>query len=190
MLPSLGFEVNAATAVTFREVCTVDSSNLQMVKASRAQDVASVSVKSLHLLNVFVLDVAEAAGTGDVMKQNGIWSAMIWMWYTWCTASSARSCSGCSADTSWPPWSRTSWWTPQMLHCANISRGSAKLYARMLRQGAQMDVSLWGKMCISDSPPAQTLLSHVNWNWRVKIQNYGKKLTFKQSISRKIKFTK
>ena len=77
MLPSLGFEVNAATAVTSREVCTVDSSNLQMVQASSAQDVASVPVKSLHLLNVFVLDVAEAAGTGDVMKQNGIWSAMI-----------------------------------------------------------------------------------------------------------------
>ena len=50
----------------------VDSSNLQMVQASRAQDVASVPVKCLHLLNVFVLDVAEAAGTGDAMNQNGI----------------------------------------------------------------------------------------------------------------------
>ena len=44
-----------------------------MVQASRAQDVASVPVKCLHLLNVFVLDVAEAAGTGDRMKQDGGW---------------------------------------------------------------------------------------------------------------------
>ena len=103
------------------------------------------------------------------LQELGTWwnrMAFVVWWYecdlsTWYTASSAGSCSGCSADTSWPPWSRTSWWTPQMLHCANISRGSAKLYVRMLRQGAQMDVSLWEKMCILDSPPAQTLLSHI-----------------------------
>ena len=50
-----------------------------MVQASRAQDVASVPVKCLHLLNVFVLDVAEAAGTGDVMNQDGLCCVMIRM---------------------------------------------------------------------------------------------------------------
>ena len=39
---------------------------------------ASVPVKCLHLLNVFVLDVAEAAGTGDAMNQDGICCVMIY----------------------------------------------------------------------------------------------------------------